>query len=113
MSADEPADDVAASSRSGANTRTFPIVAIGASTRHLAALDQLFKSITVDGMGYVVILKQDPGDGRPAARLVADMTRLPVREVTEGARVEPNLVLVAPSTADVEISAGVLRVVTP
>lgn len=87
----------------------FPIVALGASAGGLEALRQVFSHLPADtGMAFVVIQHLDPDRPSLLSDLLAGDVRMPVAEVANGMRVEPNRVYVIPSGADLGIRQGCL-----
>ena len=92
------------------NQTTFPIVGIGASAGGLEAFTDLLKHLPDDtGMGFVLVQHLDPQHESALSQLLARVTRLPVREVTNNLRVEPNHVYVIPPNTSLAITQGVLR----
>jgi two-component system CheB/CheR fusion protein len=87
----------------------FPIVGIGASAGGLDALRQLFSQLPADtGMAYVVIQHLDPERPSLLVSLLAGGTTMPVVEVVDGMRAEPNRIHVIPPGSDLSIHDGVL-----
>jgi two-component system CheB/CheR fusion protein len=75
----------------------FPVVGLGASAGGLNALQQFFASMPADsGMGFVVILHLSPEHESHAAEILQKSTQMPVTQVNERVRVEPNRVYVIP-----------------
>jgi two-component system CheB/CheR fusion protein len=94
-------------SRGGAS---FPIVGIGASAGGLEAFSLLLKHLPLDtGMGFVLVQHLDPEHDSALTQLLGRATSLPVEEVTNNLRVEPNHVYVIPPNSNLSIEAGVLR----
>src|SRR5688572_27712214 len=92
-----------------AKSSKFPVVAIGASAGGLEALRQLFARIPDDtGMAFIVIQHLDPGRASMLTSVLAGDLRMPVVEVTEGMRAEPNRVHVIPPNTDLSIAQGIL-----
>jgi two-component system, chemotaxis family, CheB/CheR fusion protein len=90
-------------------SRSFPIVGIGASAGGLEAFSALLKSLPVDtGMGFVLVQHLDPEHDSVLTQLLGRATLLPVREVTQNLRVEPNHVYVIPPNTNLSIASGVL-----
>jgi two-component system, chemotaxis family, CheB/CheR fusion protein len=78
-------------------TGSFPIVGIGASAGGLEAFSTLLKHLRLDtGMGFVLVQHLDPVHDSALTQLLGRATSLPVREVTNNLRVEPNHVYVIP-----------------
>ncbi|HKN61858.1 MAG TPA: chemotaxis protein CheB [Candidatus Acidoferrales bacterium] len=96
---------------SGANGRdNFLIAAIGASAGGIEALTELMRLLPVDtGMAFVLIQHLDPKHPSILAELLSKETAMRVREVTHGARVEPNHVYVIPPNTSMSISGRVLQ----
>src|SRR5215471_5739704 len=91
-------------------SRTFPIVGIGASAGGLEAFRQLLEHLPTDtGMAFIVVQHLDPRHESILAELLSRTTRMPVSEVTDGMRVEPDHVFVIPRNTNMTIRQGVLR----
>ena len=94
----------------GKPQRPFPIVGIGASAGGLEAYTQLLKHLTADtGMGFVLVQHLDPAHESELTQLLARTTSMPVREVTNDLRVEPNHIYVIPPNTSLAIAQGVLK----
>jgi hypothetical protein len=90
--------------------QTFPVVGIGASAGGLEAFTALLKALPADtGMAFVLIQHMDPKHESFLSSLLARSSKMPVTEVTNGMRMEPNHVFVTPPNADMTIRGGVLR----
>jgi two-component system CheB/CheR fusion protein len=88
---------------------TFPIVGIGASAGGLEAFSALLARLPADtGMGFVLVQHLDPDHESALAKLLGRATSLPVHEVTDRLRVEPDQVYVIPPNHLLGISGGVL-----
>jgi len=88
---------------------SFPIVGIGASAGGLEAFSTLLKHLPLDtGMGFVLVQHLDPQHDSALTQLLGRATSLPVHEVTNNLRVEPNHVYVIPPNTNLSISAGTL-----
>ena len=88
---------------------SFPIVGIGASAGGLEAFSALLKHLPLDtGMGFVLVQHLDPVHDSALTQLLGRATSLPVHEVTNNLRVEPNHVYVIPPNRSLSITAGVL-----
>ena len=88
---------------------SFPIVGIGASAGGLEAFSALLKHLPLDtGMGFVLVQHLDPEHDSALPQLLGRATSLPVHEVTDNLRVEPNHVYVIPPNTNLSITAGVL-----
>jgi len=88
----------------------FPIVGVGASAGGLEAFTQLLKALpSRTGMAYVLVQHLDPTHESALTELLARVTEMPVRQVTDAMPVEPNRVYVIPPNVDMVISQGILR----
>lgn len=91
---------------------SFPVVGVGASAGGLEAFTRLLQRLPTDtGMGFVLVQHLDPIHKSALTSLLAKATSMPVREVVNNTRVEPNHVYVIPPNASLTIEAGVLRLV--
>src|SRR6266404_3793753 len=89
---------------------SFPVFGIGASAGGLEAFRQLLEHLPVDtGMAFVLVSHLDPTHKSILTELLARRTKLPVTEVSDGMRVEPNNVYVLPPNTSMAIAEGVLR----
>ena len=92
----------------------FPIVGIGASAGGLEALELFLKSVPESGgMAYVIIQHLDPTHKGIMAELLQRNTVLPVAQVRDRMKVEPNHVYVIPPNRDMSILHGVLHLLPP
>ncbi|MEO6995927.1 MAG: chemotaxis protein CheB, partial [Lacunisphaera sp.] len=104
-----------ATSRSSASAgsrtpRPCPIVGIGASAGGLEAFTRLLKCLPADtGLGIVLVQHLDPEHDSALTQILARATTMPVREVTNNLRIEPNHVYVIPPNTILSIKRGVLK----
>jgi two-component system CheB/CheR fusion protein len=104
------ADDSAGEESKPVEGPSFPIVGIGASAGGLEAFTELLKHLPLDtGMGFVLVQHLDPQHESALTQLLARVTSMPVREVTNNLRVEANHVYVIPPNTDLGIAQGVLK----
>lgn len=76
----------------------FPVVGIGASAGGLAAFKQLIQSIPEDsGMAYVLVQHLAPNHDSLLPELLQKVTNLPVQEISNEIKVEPNNIYIIPS----------------
>jgi two-component system, chemotaxis family, CheB/CheR fusion protein len=88
----------------------FPVVGVGASAGGLQAFTQLLADLPTDtGMAFVFVQHLSPTHTSHLSELLAAKTAMPVVEVSDGLAVQPNHIYVIPSTADMVIEHGVLR----
>ncbi|HKS83201.1 MAG TPA: chemotaxis protein CheB [Candidatus Acidoferrales bacterium] len=81
------------------------IAAIGASAGGIEAFTEFVSSLPTDtGMAFVLVQHLDPEHHSLLTELLSKKTALPVREVTNGMKVEPNHVYVIPPNATMSIS---------
>jgi len=88
----------------------FPIVGIGASAGGLEAFTELLATLPTDtGMAFVLVQHLDPEHPSLLTALLARTTAMPVEEVHDGMRVEPNHVYVIPPNTSLSLVEGSLR----
>lgn len=76
----------------------FPVVGIGASAGGLDAFKKLLKSIPENsGMAYVLVQHLDPTHESLLPELLQKVTKIPVSEITNDIKVEPNHIYIIPS----------------
>jgi len=92
----------------------FPIIAVGASAGGLEAFTKLLATFPdKSGMAIILVQHLDPLHKSMMAELLAAHTRMPVREVIEDMRIEPdNVYVIAPGTY-LAVSNGILSVSKP
>lgn len=88
-----------------------PVVGFGASAGGLEAMTEVLHAIPTDlGMAIGFIQHLDPKHTSILSQLFARVTKIPVREATNGTPLEPNrLYTIAPNTS-IAIKNGVLMV---
>src|SRR5438876_1173274 len=88
----------------------FPVVGVGASAGGLEAFRELLNHLPTDtGMALVLVQHLDPKHESMLTELLARSTKMPVSEVEDGMRVEPNHIFVIPRNKLMTIREGVLR----
>ena len=88
----------------------FLVAAIGASAGGIEALAQLLRDLPEDtGMAFVVIQHLDPKHHSILAELLSKETMMPVSEVTDGMRLQPNRVYVIPPNAVMTVANNHLQ----
>jgi two-component system CheB/CheR fusion protein len=91
-------------------SKSFPIVAIGASAGGLEAITQLLKNLSPStGMAYVYIQHLDPLHESMLSNILSKSTRMPVLEAKEKMLISPDHVYVIPPNKDMMILDGVLK----
>ncbi len=92
--------------------RGFSIVGVGASAGGLEAFTQLLKALPVDtGMGFVLVQHLDPDHQSALVQILQRATLMPVKEITQSQKVEPNQVYVIPRDTSLSIERGELKLV--
>ena len=87
----------------------FPVVGIGASAGGLDAFKKLLKAIPLDsGMAYVLVQHLDPKHESMLPELLQKVTTIPVLEISDDIKVEPNHIYVIPSNKMMVATDGVL-----
>src|SRR5262249_3357844 len=87
----------------------FLVAAIGASAGGIEAFTELIKNLPDDtGMAFVFIQHLDPKHHSILTELLSKQTSLPVEEVSDGLKVQPNHVYVIPPNATMSIRDHVL-----
>ncbi|HSN87830.1 MAG TPA: chemotaxis protein CheB, partial [Thermoanaerobaculia bacterium] len=88
----------------------FSVVGIGASAGGLEAFTQMLSAMPVDtGMAFVLVQHLAPTHASMLAEILSRSTAMPVTEVHDEPRVEPNRVYVIPPDRNMTISGGVLQ----
>lgn len=97
------------STRPRSSRKGFPIVGIGASAGGIEAFSQLLSPLPTDtGMAFVLIQHLDPTRESMTEEILSRTTKMPVNEVHDGLRVEPNHVYLIPPNHSMAILNGVL-----
>ena len=92
------------------SANTFPVVGIGASAGGLDAFKKLLKGIPENaGMAFVLVQHLDPNYESLLPDLLQKVTEIPVLEITDDMRVEPNHIYVIPSNKMMVANDGVLQ----
>ncbi len=91
------------------STNLFPVVGIGASAGGLEAFKRLLKSIPEQsGMAYVLVQHLAPNHESLLPDILQKVTTIPVLEITNDIKVEPDHIYVIPSNKMMIASDGVL-----
>ena len=96
--------------RSADEDGAFPIVGVGASAGGLEAFQALFRAIPPDiGMAFVLIPHLAPTHASSLVDILSRTTAMPMEEVADERRVEPNRVYVIPPGREMVIADGTLH----
>ena len=88
----------------------FPIVGIGASAGGLEAFSQLLAHLPDNtGMAFVLVQHLDPKHESKLTDLLSKITRMPIREVTDGMTASSDQIYVIPPNTSLVIAEGNLR----
>ncbi|HWS89918.1 MAG TPA: PAS domain S-box protein [Pyrinomonadaceae bacterium] len=87
----------------------FMVVGLGASAGGIRALGVFFENVPEgSGMAYVVILHLSPEHDSRLAEVLQKSTRMPVTQVNESVRIEPDHVYVIPPNRSLSMQDGTL-----
>ena len=102
-----------ATNRPGSETAPagpFAIVGVGASAGGLEAFTKLIENLpTHTGMGFVLVQHMAPRSHSMLPEILAKTTRMPVTEVRDGTRVQPNRIYVTPPATLMTLEEGALH----
>ncbi len=88
----------------------FPVVGIGASAGGLEAFQRLLKAIPADsGMAYVLVQHLDPNHESLLTELLQKATPIPVLEISDDIKVQPNHIYIIPSNKMLVANDGILQ----
>lgn len=92
----------------------FPIIGIGASAGGLEAFELFFKTMPpISGMAFVLVPHLDPGHASMLSEILQRNTSMPVHEVQDQIRIQPDHVYIIPPGKDMTIFHGVLNLSVP
>jgi two-component system CheB/CheR fusion protein len=87
----------------------FPVIGVGASAGGLDAFKKLLKTIPVDsGMAFVLVQHLDPNHESMLTEILQKVTSIPVLEIADDIKVEPDHIYVIPSNKIMVATDGVL-----
>lgn len=93
------------------NDDNFLIVGIGASAGGIQALQEFFQHAPVNsGLAFVVILHLSPDHDSQLAQVLQSATKMPVTQVVEKVKIEPNQVYVVPPNQHLTMEDGFVLV---
>jgi two-component system CheB/CheR fusion protein len=96
----------------GGKPGDFPIVGVGASAGGLEAFTQMLRALPNDtGMAFVLVQHLSPDRPSMLSDILSRVTSLPVAEVRDQQKVEPDRVYVIPPDRDMVIAKGVLQLI--
>ncbi|NBC65644.1 MAG: chemotaxis protein CheR [Bacteroidetes bacterium] len=96
--------------KKGDSENLFPVVGIGASAGGLDAFKTLVNAIPEDsGMAFVIVQHLDPDHESLLTDILQKETDIPVLEISEKFKIEPNHIYIMPSSKVMEVSGGKLR----
>src|SRR5216110_1051200 len=88
----------------------FPVVCVGASAGGLEAFTHLLEAMPTDtGMAFVLVSHLSPSHASHLAEILSRATKMPVNEVKDEPKVQPNRVYVIPPDRSMIIADGVLK----
>lgn len=88
----------------------FPVVGVGASAGGLEAFKKLLQAIPADsGMAYVLVQHLLPTHESLLPELLQKVTTIPVLEISDDIKVEPNHIYILPSNKMMVANDGVLQ----
>lgn len=98
--------------------RAFPVVGIGASAGGLEPLEAFFANMPTDkppaeDMAFVVIQHLSPKHKSILGEILKKDTDMPIREIQDGMRLEPNTIYFNPPDKDVAIYRGLFHLMEP
>jgi len=89
----------------------FLVAGIGASAGGIEACSELLRQLSPDtGIAFVIVQHLDPKHESILTDLLAKTTKMPVKEVRDGMRLEPNQVYVIPPNATMAVSGRSLKI---
>ncbi|MDP9607266.1 UNVERIFIED_ORG: two-component system CheB/CheR fusion protein [Variovorax paradoxus] len=97
-----------------ATARGTRIVGVGASAGGLEPLEQFVSSIpALSGLAYVIVQHMDPTHKALLGELLQRVTTMPVYEVRDAQRIEPDAVYVIPPNTELTVVGGSLHLANP
>jgi two-component system, chemotaxis family, CheB/CheR fusion protein len=88
----------------------FPVVGVGASAGGLEAFKKFIKAIPDNsGIAFILVQHLEPSHESMLTDLLQKVTDIPVQEITNDVRVEPNRIYIIPSNKILTANDGVLQ----
>ena len=104
-----PEPEVSAEGPHAERAHFFPVVGIGASAGGLQAMEQFFRNVPpTSGVAYVVVQHLDPNPSGTLPALLQHFAPIPVKQVQDGVKVEPDHCYVIPPNFDMSLMHGTL-----
>jgi two-component system CheB/CheR fusion protein len=96
-------------------TKAFPVVGIGASAGGLEPLEVFFASIPADrpDMAFVVIQHLSPQHKSIIGEILKKDTDMPIKEIRNGMKIEPNTIYFNPPDREVGLNQGNFELFEP
>lgn len=92
------------------SSNLFPVVGVGASAGGLEAFKRLIKAIPEDsGMAFILVQHLEPTHESMLADLLQRVTHIPIHEITNNIKVEPDHIYIIPSNKLLTANDGVLE----
>jgi two-component system CheB/CheR fusion protein len=92
------------------SSESTPIVGLGGSAGSLEALQQFFSKVPADtGMAYVVVVHLYPNHESALAAILQRVTSIPVIQVSQQVKIQPNHVYVIPPSKHLALADGSLQ----
>ena len=92
------------------STNIFPVIGIGASAGGLEAFKKLLRAIPENsGMAYVLVQHLDPKYDSALPQLLQKVTKIPVLEITDDIKVQPDHIYIIPSNKMLLANDGILQ----
>jgi two-component system, chemotaxis family, CheB/CheR fusion protein len=96
------------------NRRAFPVVGIGASAGGLEALETFFTAMPpAEDLAFVIIQHLSPKHKSILGEILKRDTRMPVVEIRDGLKLQPNHIYCNPPDKDVGIYQGAFHLMEP
>ncbi len=93
---------------------SFRIIGIGASAGGLEALEQFLSHVPINsGLAFVIVQHLDPTRKGLLVELLQRSTSMPVREIKDRMKLEPNHVYVIPPNKDLSVLHGSFHLLEP
>jgi len=91
---------------------SFTVVAIGASAGGLEAITQLLENLSpTTGMAYIYVQHLSPDHKSMLTPLLSKVTKMPVQDIDEMEKMEPNNVYVIPYNKEIEVTDGHIQLI--